>query len=197
MALQVENNCIYLAGPEVFLKNASDIFDRKKKLCVAYDFEGRSQFDEECCKGVEVERGWARRIRASNENLIRACGIVIANITPFRGVSADVGTVYEIGFAKALGKLVTMYTNDTNHYFERVIHSPFARYDSKEDLYGMTIEDHWLEDNLMFTAGDDLISRVHSFRSHSQYYYTDLYAFEDLLLKLRNMERNGEIVISR
>ena len=47
-----------------------------------------------------------RKIAMRNETHIRSCQAVIANLTPFRGPSADVGTVYEVGFARALGLLI-------------------------------------------------------------------------------------------
>ncbi len=42
--------------------------------------------------------------------MLEADGI-IANLTPWRGVSADVGTVYELGFMCALNKAAYAYTN--------------------------------------------------------------------------------------
>jgi len=36
----------------------------------------------------------------------------VLNLTPFRGTSADVGTVFELGFLTGLGKSVFAYTND-------------------------------------------------------------------------------------
>ena len=55
----------------------------------------------------------------SNEHLIKTCDILVANITPFRGPSADVGIAYEMGFAHAIGKKVFAYTNITEPFAER------------------------------------------------------------------------------
>jgi nucleoside 2-deoxyribosyltransferase len=43
--------------------------------------------------------------------MMRTCDLAIANCTPFRGVSMDSGTAYEIGFMRALGRPVLGYTN--------------------------------------------------------------------------------------
>lgn len=56
-----------------------------------------------------------------NEQLIRSCDAVIANMTPFRGPSADVGTAYEMGFAAALGLTVCAYSNTTERFHARTI----------------------------------------------------------------------------
>ena len=46
----------------------------------------------------------ARRISLGNEGLMRSCDALIANLTPFRGVSMDSGTAFEVGFMQALGR---------------------------------------------------------------------------------------------
>ena len=53
----------------------------------------------------------ARRIALANEGLMRSCDLLIANLTPFRGVSMDAGTAFEVGFMRALGQPVLGYTN--------------------------------------------------------------------------------------
>ena len=65
---------------------------------------------------------------------------VVADLTPFRGPSADAGTVWEIGFAIALGKPVFGYTSDAREYREKVAPD------------GLRIEDHGAVDNLMIAA---------------------------------------------
>ena len=41
-----------------------------------------------------------------------AADAIIANLTPFRGPSADAGTVYELGYMAGRGKLCLGYCND-------------------------------------------------------------------------------------
>jgi nucleoside 2-deoxyribosyltransferase len=112
---------VYLAGPEVFLGNAKEIGKSKKALCKNYGFEGVFPLDVEVEVKDKSTRDAGLCISSVNENLIKSCEIVIANITPFRGPSADVGTVYEMGFAHALGKKVFAYTNVAEPFTERTV----------------------------------------------------------------------------
>ncbi|HEY0292249.1 MAG TPA: nucleoside 2-deoxyribosyltransferase, partial [Hansschlegelia sp.] len=126
----------YLAGPEVFLPDAATIGERKKAVCRAHGFEGLYPIDD----SVVGEGGAAaRRIFAVNMRLIESCDLVVANLTPFRGVSADVGTAFEVGAAFAIGKPVFAYSNDPRPYSERAMPD------------GMAIEDFGGFDNLMLT----------------------------------------------
>ena len=110
---------IYLAGPEVFLPDAAEQGRRKAALCAAAGFEGVFPLDPSLkLDGLPLlEQG--RRIFSVCETLMRTCDLVIANLTPFRGVSMDSGTAYEVGFMRALGKPVFGYTNVTEDIAER------------------------------------------------------------------------------
>ena len=50
-------------------------------------------------------------IFARNLALMRRADLIIANLTPFRGVSADPGTVFELGWFDGAGKPVYGYSN--------------------------------------------------------------------------------------
>jgi nucleoside 2-deoxyribosyltransferase len=50
---------------------------------------------------------------------VRCCAGLIANLTPFRGVSMDSGTAFEVGLMRALGRPVLGYTNATADYRAR------------------------------------------------------------------------------
>ena len=102
---------LYLAGPEVFLPEAIEIGRIKKDLCARYGIEGLYPFDNE----VSPRSGEAvdRLIYRANIAMIRDADGGIFNLTPFRGPSADVGTVFELGFLSALGKAAFGYTNRT------------------------------------------------------------------------------------
>jgi len=145
---------IYLAGPEVFLKNAKEVGEKKKALCRKYGFEGVFPLDNEVDAKGKSPKEVGFCISAINEGLIKTCNFVIANITPFRGPSADVGTVFEMGFAHVLGKKVFAYTNTAVLFTERtvkVLNLQVARSrDGKlRDVHGMFIEELDLADNLM------------------------------------------------
>lgn len=145
---------VYLAGPEVFLLNAKEIGERKKALCKKYGFEGVFPLDNEVNREGKSTREIGICISGLNENLIRTCDFVIANMTPFRGPSADVGTSYEMGFARALGKKVYAYTNIATPFTERTVRAlnsqvSRSKDDMLRDVNGMFIEENQLVDNLM------------------------------------------------
>jgi len=102
---------IYLAGPDVFLRDALDLAARKKQLCQDHGFEGAFPFDTVLDFTNLTQRDKAMRIYASDVALMESCDICIAQMTPFRGPSMDVGTAYEMGYMRAQGKLVLGYTN--------------------------------------------------------------------------------------
>jgi nucleoside 2-deoxyribosyltransferase len=145
---------IYLAGPEVFLREAKEIGEHKKALCRKYGFEGVFPIDVEVNVEGKSPREIGLCISGVNEGLIKNCDLVIANITPFRGPSADVGTVYEMGFAHALGKKVLAYTNCTEPFTQRTVKALDSKLmrdaDGKlRDEQGMFVEEVELVDNLM------------------------------------------------
>lgn len=145
---------IYLAGPEVFLVNAREVGEQKKALCTKYGFEGVFPIDIEVKAQGKNPREIGICISDINEGLIKSCDLVIANITPFRGPSADVGTVYEMGYAHGLGKKVLAYTNTEEPFTERTVKALNGEVSRKldgqlRDNLGMFIEENGLVDNLM------------------------------------------------
>ncbi len=110
---------IYLAGPEVFLPDALAVGAHKAALCAEHGLEGVFPLDAGLDLAGLAKPEQARRISAANEGLMRSCAGLIANLTPFRGVSMDAGTAFEVGFMRALGRPVLGYTNVTADYRER------------------------------------------------------------------------------
>ncbi len=113
-----------------------------KSKCAEHGLEGVFPLDAEITFApgdTGPER--ASRIFMSNVGLIKSCQGVLANMTPFRGPSADVGTAWEMGFAYALGLPIIGYTSDGRRYEGRV----------KRD--GFQIESFDLIDNLMLVQG--------------------------------------------
>lgn len=102
---------IYLAGPDVFLRDAHDLAARKKQLCRDHGFEGAFPFDTVLDFTNLSQRDKALRIYASDVALMDSCDACIAHMTPFRGPSMDVGTAFEMGYMRAQGKHVLGYTN--------------------------------------------------------------------------------------
>ncbi len=136
---------IYLAGPDVFLPNPKAHAAELKRLCAPYDLEGVFPLDAELdLTEMLSPREQARAIFWANVNLIRSCQGVLANMTPFRGPSMDVGTAWEVGFAFALGLPIVGYTVDGRPYHERV--AVGSREFHNET---MMVENFGLVDNLM------------------------------------------------
>ena len=59
------------------------------------------------------------RYAARDEQHIRSADALIANLTPFRGSSADVSTAYELGFMRALGRPVFGYSTTAVPFTQR------------------------------------------------------------------------------
>jgi nucleoside 2-deoxyribosyltransferase len=142
---------VYLAGPDVFLPDAIQIGRRKKQLCLSHGLEGLFPFDNELPAPGADERV-DRLIYRANEAMMQSAHLGIFNLTPFRGPSADAGTVFELGLMVGLGKRVFAYTNDASDYAHRV-HASSAALDLQtrplRDASGMTVEDFGNADNLM------------------------------------------------
>jgi nucleoside 2-deoxyribosyltransferase len=145
---------LYLAGPDVFLPNAAEIGHRKKELCDSFGFEGLYPLDNEMMKGFSDERRDAFIYRA-NVAMIHDADAGIVNLTPFRGVSADVGTAFELGLLTGLNRPVFAYTNDMETLLERTRRNGMAAFDettsSWRDPHGLLIEDFNNADTLMLT----------------------------------------------
>jgi nucleoside 2-deoxyribosyltransferase len=141
---------IYLAGPEVFLPDPIAAGRRKQALCEAHGFIGCYPLDAQLDLATFDKAEAARRISLANEALMRSCDLLIANCTPFRGVSMDVGTAFEVGYMRALGRPVLGYTNTPLDLSERSamgrtrIDLPFD-----SDAVGVEIENFGLAENLM------------------------------------------------
>lgn len=151
---------IYLAGPDVFLRDAHALAARKKQLCREQGFEGAFPFDTILDFTNLTQRDKAMRIYASDVALMDSCDICIAHMTPFRGPSMDVGTAYEMGYMRAQGKLVLGYTNVVGDIGARTAAffggpSKLAKRDSGvlEDPEQLMVEGMGMIDNLMLDGG--------------------------------------------
>jgi len=146
----INNISIYLAGPDVFRTNAFDHGVALKLQCAEYGFTGLYPFDNEV--DFDLPKAELRRaIYKGNVSFIDQCDVVIANLTPFRGDSADVGTVWEIARATAKGKLVIGYTNSTADYKDRVEAS------GNTDSLFPNVEDFGAFENLMIAESIDYL----------------------------------------
>jgi nucleoside 2-deoxyribosyltransferase len=147
---------IYLAGPDVFLPEAIEIGRRKAAICARHGLIGLYPLDN----AVDLTASDASlAIFKGNEAMMDAADAIIANLMPFRGPSADAGTVYELGYMAGRGKLCFAYSNDPAPYAERVARFGNITKSEQGDLIdgdGLTVEDFGLPDNLMIIHTLDL-----------------------------------------
>jgi nucleoside 2-deoxyribosyltransferase len=146
---------IYLAGPDVFLPDAVELGRREVQLCACHGLVGSYPLDNT----IDIAaKDASMQIFRGNEAMMNEASAVIANLTPFRGSSADAGTVYELGYMAGRGKLCLGYTNDPSTYADRV--RQFTEVTSRDgrliDAQGLTVEDFGLADNLMMIHALDL-----------------------------------------
>jgi nucleoside 2-deoxyribosyltransferase len=137
----------YLAGPDVFFPNAREHAVAKQAICAHYGIEGRSPLNDDLRRDPSItDTAFARLIFAKDLEMMRSCDCVIANLTPFRGVSADSGTLVEVGYMLGAGKPVFGYSNSSSSFNERS-----AQYTAKfgVEMEGVAVEGFGLPDNLM------------------------------------------------
>ncbi|MBR0694233.1 nucleoside 2-deoxyribosyltransferase [Bradyrhizobium lablabi] len=170
---------IYLAGPDVFLPDAVEIGRRKAEICALHGLTGLYPLDN----AVNPAAAHASRtIFRSNETMMESADAIIANLTPFRGPSADAGTVYELGYMAGRGKLCLAYSNDPASYANRVarLHQVAAAPDGRLiDAEGMMVEEFGLPDNLMM---------MHALELHGSPLVTPRQAPEDIWRDLASFE---------
>jgi nucleoside 2-deoxyribosyltransferase len=148
---------IYLAGPEVFLPNAREQLDRKAALVRAAGFIPLSPGDLDI-PTQPTRQAFGCAISAVNEGMMREADAIIANLTPFRGLAADVGTVFELGFMCALEKHVFGYSNCAIPHFER-LQSYYANVITQDSAGqsrgpdGLSLENFDMAENLMLDGG--------------------------------------------
>jgi nucleoside 2-deoxyribosyltransferase len=185
--MRPKKKTIYLAGPDVFLPDAIDVGERKKALCREHGFVGVFPFDNEI-NSVPADEREDHFVYRANLAMIRAADAGIFNLTPFRGVSADPGTVFELGVMIGLGKPAFGYSNESEDLLARTRQADLLTLDDGvwRDQNRMKVEDFGNADNLMIDAslavgGHPIVRRTVQ-RSER---YRDLSGFEECLRMAR------------
>lgn len=172
---------VYLAGPDVFLPEAAEVAAAKQAVCARLGLVGVHPFDAEVALDDVAGRGEARGLALHDAlvDQLDTCDAGIANLTPFRGPSADVGTALEVGYLVGRGRPVVGYTNVASHYAERV------------EADGLAVEDHDLADNLMLEGAVRRSSGIAVVRADvpAARRLTDLAAFEEAAAALAALLR--------
>lgn len=168
---------VYLAGPDVFLPDPMAAAKAKQTICEKYGFVGLFPLDNslDLANLSPFEMGIA--IYNSNLALMDRCDLIIANMTPFRGCSMDVGTAFEMGYMAGKGKPVFGYSNDGRLYTDRV-----PAITPGIDEHGQSIESFAMHDNLMLEGAIQISGGTFSCESvSSDVYYTNLNVFEKVV----------------
>ncbi|ODT06600.1 MAG: nucleoside 2-deoxyribosyltransferase [Mesorhizobium sp. SCN 65-20] len=177
---------VYLAGPEVFLPNAREVLDQKIELTRRYGFVPVSPGDLEV-PATDTKRAKGLAISSINQRLMMSTDMIIANLTPFRGVAADVGTAFELGFMCARGCPAYAFSNTASNHFDRVAHHYEGRIQADGDNRlrgpdGLAMEDFDMVDNLMLDGGVDAQGGAIVTREvDPERLYVDHQAFEECL----------------
>jgi nucleoside 2-deoxyribosyltransferase len=194
---------VYLAGPEVFLLNAREQLDRKIALTKAAGLVPVSPGDF-VIPPQPSKRQFGHAVSEIDEKMMDSADAIIANLTPYHGVSADVGTCYELGYMCAQGKLAYAYTNvaadmlsrTVAHYGGDVITDANGRLRGQRD--GLSVEDFDMSDNLMMQGGVERRGgRMVIHDAPADQLYTDTTAFEICLRLLAERARGQAPEISR
>lgn len=141
----------YLAGPDVFLPDAAAVAARKMALCAHYGLEGVAPFNPGLDMSAPPALLW-RRIYEDDLRMMGGCDLIIANLTPFRGASADAGTLVELGWFLGAAKACWGYSNSAEPFAARSRAQQAAMADP---LPGLAVEEFGLADNLMIAGGLD------------------------------------------
>jgi nucleoside 2-deoxyribosyltransferase len=152
---------VYLAGPEVFLPDGMALITQKATLCQTYGFAANIPSDTLLkTRGVQSPSAISREIYAANVATMKSSDFGIFDLTPFRGKSADAGTVFELGLMTGLGKPVFGYTNVPGDYIDRIglrqeildPNTPLPATTLWTDEHGWHIENFGNADNLMIDS---------------------------------------------
>ena len=140
----------YLAGPDVFLPDARAHALRKVEICARYGILGRTPLNEDLVQRAEMsDAEFAMAIFHKDMAMMEACDIIIANLTPFRGASADSGTLVEVGWFLGRGRPIFGYSNSATLFADRSRMHVEVLPDPHPDL---VVQGFGLPDNLMIPS---------------------------------------------
>ena len=139
----------YLAGPDVFLPDAVAHAARKVEICRRFGLRGLPPLNQDVETAAKASDVW-QSIYEKDIAMMERCDIIIANLTPFGGASADAGTLIEVGWFLGKGKPIFGYSNTPESFEQRM------RRQLGESYADLGIEGFHLPDNLM------IVGAVHS-----------------------------------
>ena len=146
---------VYLAGPDLFFEDRDARYARLRAACAHAGLEAVAPTD-----GLDVHAegplSVAEQIYQHNLRLLRDCDGVLVNLSPFRGVEPDSGSVFEAAFATAIGKPVIAWIGDdwNTQVRSAVLRKVWRDTDGRvrDKLDGGLVEDFGLPANLMLSC---------------------------------------------
>ena len=135
----------YLAGPDVFLSNAVAHAATKVGICQRAGLQGLPPLNEDTENATAGLEAW-QAIYKKDVAMMEKSDIIIANLTPFAGASADAGTLIEVGWFLGRGKPIFGYSNTSENFESRMR----KQLGAKHADFG--IEGFHLPDNLMIVG---------------------------------------------
>jgi len=147
---------IYLAGFDIFRPDAVAHGEQLKMLCNKYGYEGRYPLDKQVPRNLPPQEQ-ARWICRANLALLQECDLLMANLNPFRGAEPDSGTVFEVGYAVALGKPVWAYTSRSSTMVEQLAVQRLPGRGHVDSL-GYSVEDYGMNLNLMLACSINVVT---------------------------------------
>jgi nucleoside 2-deoxyribosyltransferase len=189
---------VYLAGPDVFLPDPLARGAALKAICARHGLTG--VFPMDALEGEQDDWGALAeplRIALRNEAHIRGADALIANLTPFRGPSADVGTVFELGFMRALGRPVFGWSTGHADFSARTraflgAAASVAEDGVWRDQEGLALESFGCLDNLMIdgaVVASGGVLEVVELAGAAR--WSDLAAFERCVIRAARVLRGG------
>ena len=137
----------YLAGPDVFLPDAPAQAARKSAICARHGITALPPLNEDVASLASMAEAEAWRvIFAKDLAMMERADLVIANLTPFRGASADAGTLVELGWFLGRGRPIFAYSNSATPFAAR---SAALLAAVPDPMPGLTVGGFGLPDNLM------------------------------------------------
>lgn len=111
---------VYLAGPWVFWREEETARFQREARTLLDEIGGGAMtpvFPSDPIADrhragalINMDVSSPEKIAAHCRRHIHTCDALLADITPFRGVQPDPGTVFEIGLAHGCGKMIVLYT---------------------------------------------------------------------------------------
>jgi nucleoside 2-deoxyribosyltransferase len=158
---------IYLAGPTVFFRHAEQAFAALEALCHARGLVPVRPATPVNAQGELLSGAAAsRHLFAENTRRIHEADGVLADLRPFRGeLEPDSGTVFEVGYAHALGKPVAGLLPTMTDWGQRVRQACGVGHPNDQGLamdarHDMLIEDFGGALNLMLAESCHLTDSV-------------------------------------